>query len=115
MQPADCFPDDPSDDPSSISLLFPGMHRIIRKEAAGRPVSIEHEFDKITVSMGGHSIGIPRSVFVNAIENDDYAALDRAAVGAVRYLKSFDGRQQFAKRRAFRTRQRSILARKGTY
>lgn len=96
-----------------MALLAPGLFQRIKKEAAGIPISVTHEFDKVTVSMGANSIGIPHAGLLAAFENDDYAAIDRAAVRAVRYLESLDMKQQFARRRAFRTKQRSILARAG--
>ena len=95
-----------SSDP--MALISPGMKMKIMRESNGQPVDVEFGFDKITVSMNGKSIGISREGLINSFYNDDYDAIDRAAVGAVRYLRVLDPRRQFAKRRKFRTKQRNM-------
>jgi hypothetical protein len=97
-----------SSDP--MALLGPGMRARAIKEAKGMEIEISYEFDKMVVSSGKHKIGIRRDVIISSFANDDYAAIDRAVVGAVRYLRSRP--LSSLKRRSFRTKQRSILARR---
>ena len=98
--------------PSVIDYLFPRMRQVMMHEARGMDLSIQREFDKITISSGTKSIGIPHSSLMSSFERDDYDAIEHAALAAIRYLKSFDMTRQYARRRAFRTKQRNIIARR---
>ena len=94
-----------------VSLLAPGLHEKIKKEAAGMAVTILHAFDKVIVSSDSDRVTIPYDVLVRAARDDNYSEIDRTVVEAVRYLRIVDGKIRFVRRRAFRTKQRSILSR----
>ena len=91
-----------------IELLAPRLNNILREAALGMNLSIQYEFDKLTVSDGVRSVGIPYAQLIEHFDNDRYQAIDCAVLAAVRYLKSFDMTKQYAKRRVFRTKQRNM-------
>lgn len=95
-----------SSDP--MVLLAPGLRAEIQREAHGMDVKIELAEDKFVVSTRTHSVGIPYDQLLDAFHNDNYDRIKKAANDAVRYLRSLIC-GNYAKRRAFRAKQRSIL------